>query len=140
LDSYIFYDGSHFTIYTNPDDVLFPADDAATQAGGRWRMATKAEWEQLLGDCTWEWNDVYKGRVVKSKIAGFTDRYIFLPAAGGRSETSLKDGSKMGRYWSASKAFPSEHSAFDILFDSGDFLTGGGESRYFGRSIRPVCD
>lgn len=42
----------------NPDDktVLDPEDDAAYIAfGGRWRMPTKEEWQELIANCDVEW-------------------------------------------------------------------------------------
>ena len=64
--------------------MLEPEDDAAhVKWGGSWRMPTKAEWDELRENCTWTWmtvNGVNGFRISGSK-PGYTDRYIFLPAA-----------------------------------------------------------
>ena len=36
--------------------ILDPEDDVAhVKWGGKWRMPTAEEWEELMEDCTWEW-------------------------------------------------------------------------------------
>ena len=48
------------------------------------RLATKAEWNELLDYCTWEWTekDGKTGYLITSNIDGYMDRSIFLPASG----------------------------------------------------------
>ena len=48
------------------------------------RLATKAEWNELLEYCTWEWTekDGKTGYLITSNIDGYRDRSIFLPASG----------------------------------------------------------
>ena len=64
------------------------SDDAArANWGGSWRMPTDAEMTELREQCTWTWttqNGVY-GYKVTSKKSGYTNKSIFLPAAGYRS-------------------------------------------------------
>ena len=41
-------------------DTLEPGDDAARQLNGEgWRMPTAAEWQELMDNCTWTWNEDY---------------------------------------------------------------------------------
>lgn len=129
----------------DPDDrtVLDPADDAAhVILGGDWRMPTETEWKELLINCTWEWTDNYNtmnvaGYIVTSKKEGYADRSIFLPAAGYRTNTYLYDGSR-GLYWSSS-LYESLSNYARILNFSSDSHGTSISSRYYGRSVRPVC-
>ena len=64
--------------------TLEPSDDAATvKLGGAWRMPTDAEWQELIDNCIWTWITINKveGYKVQSKKTGYTDNWIFLPAA-----------------------------------------------------------
>ena len=93
---------------TNSDalkTVLDPEDDAAhVNWGGSWRMPTKAELYELRTNCTWTWTTIngIKGYKVQSNKSGYTDRWIFLPAAGCRSGTFLRSVGSYGLYWSSS--------------------------------------
>ena len=127
--------------------VLDPEDDVAhVKWGGSWRMPTKAEWDELKNNCIWTWYDSgntefggVPGYKVTSNLSGYTDRYIFLPAAGGRYGTSLTAlGWSCGRYWSSSLYTGIPGSACYFLdFDSGYHGTFS-SSRYLGFSVRPV--
>ena len=131
--------------------VLDPEDDVAhVKWGDSWRMPTKAEWDELLNNCTWTWyvsgNTEFggvPGYKVTSNLSGYTDRYIFLPAAGERSYTSLDDGGPVGHYWSSSLRTDYPIFAYDLYFNSGNHDTNnrytGNYSRYNGFSVRPVC-
>ena len=143
--------GDTFTKYTGSDKTVLDAtDDAATVNWGiAWRMPTLEEMKELLNNenCTWEWqaagNTTFGGVAgykVTSKKAGYTDKYIFLPAAGGRYGTDMRDGAgSWGRYWSSSLYAGSPMSADDLYFDSevkawwGDYY-----DRCYGHSVRPV--
>lgn len=126
--------------------ILDPEDDAAhVNWGGSWRMPTKAEWQELIDNCTWTWTtqNGINGYKVTSNKAGYTDKFIFLPAAGYRDESVLNDVGSRGGYWSSSlgeniiKAF-----VYYLLFYSDSHkLSGnypGDEFRSDGRSVRPV--
>ena len=69
--------------------VLEPNDDAAhVNWGGTWRMPTEAEWRELSYNYTSTWTSNFKGsgvtgRIITSNKDGYTDKSIFLPAAGG---------------------------------------------------------
>ena len=83
---------SYGTVDNKP--VLDAMDDAATVAlGGKWRMPTDEEWTELLNtdNCSWTWTSIdgVNGYKVQSKKSGYTDNWIFLPAAGYRLDTIL---------------------------------------------------
>ena len=126
--------------------VLDPEDDVAhVKWGGSWRMPTNAEQVELLNSCTWTWyssgNSEFNGVAgykVTSNKSGYTDRSIFLPAAGFRLDTSLYSAGELGGYWSSSLSTDSPYLAQGLNFHSDDhFTTYNFRSR--GRSARPVC-
>ena len=85
--------GSFFSEWTNTPyntstNILLPTRDAAfVNWGGNWRMPTETEMRELIDNCTWTWQADYNnsgknGYLVTSTKFGYTDRSIFLPAAG----------------------------------------------------------
>ena len=139
--------GDTFTKYTGSDKtVLDAADDAATANwGGDWRMPTLDEQKELLDNCTWKWqaagNTAFGGVAgykVTSKKAGYTDKYIFLPASGYRRDATLGLAGSYGYYWSATLYADGAEFACDLGFGSG-FQGWYGGSRYDGQAVRPVC-
>ena len=121
------------------------ADDAARQKlGGRWRTPTDAEWTELRENCTWIWTDNYNGtgvagRIVTSNVEGYKDKSIFLPAAGYRYNTNLYRAGSNGTYWSSSLRTDYPSRAYDVGFYS-DAVFRYDDYRYYGRSVRPVCE
>ena len=126
---------------TDNKTVLEAADDAArANWGGSWRMPTDAELTELHEQCTWTWttqNGVY-GYKVTSKKSGYTNKSIFLPAAGSRNDGSLNSAGSGGHYWSSSLYTDSPHSARRVSFYS-DIVLRYRDYRYYGFSVRPVC-
>lgn len=127
--------------------TLDPEDDVAHVIwGGKWRMPTKQEMVELLDNCTWEWTTIngVNGYRVTSKKQGYTNRSIFLPAAGHALNLRYEYGSR-GSYWSSTieplndgMGSLSCHSAAIIDFSSRHAVISYG-SRESGYSIRPVC-
>ena len=127
--------------------TLDPEDDVAHVIwGGKWRMPTKQEMVELLDNCTWEWTTLngVNGYRVTSKKQGYTNRSIFLPAAGHALNLRYEYGSR-GSYWSSTieplndgMGGLSCHSAAIIDFSSRHAVISYG-SRESGYSIRPVC-
>lgn len=77
--------------------VLDLCDDVAhVKLGGKWRMPTIEEWEELKNNCNWA-SSSSGGFIVTSKIPGYTNKFIYLP---------LKDTQdpyvKAAYYWSSS--------------------------------------
>ena len=124
--------------------VLEAMDDAATVAlGGNWRIPTDEEWTELRNtdNCSWTWItiDGVNGYKVQSKKSGYTDNWIFLPAAGCRYKDYLSLVGSLGFYWSSSldKSFP--HETYSMYFNSDEVIRGGPD-RSYGKSIRPVSE
>jgi len=104
-------------------------DDAArANWGGKWRMPTQAEKEELINNCTCTWTtqNGVNGYIVTSKTNGNS---IFLPAAGQREGTSVYVGS-YGDYWLSSLNEYSPKYACRLYFYSGSV----GEFYYSGRN------
>ena len=114
------------------------SDDAArANWGGSWRMPTDAEWTELREQCTWTWTaqNGKNGYKVTSKTNGNS---IFLPAAGYRDDSSLYDAGSYADYWSSSLDTDGPSSACGLYFDSGSVYRYN-VNRYYGLSVRPVC-
>ena len=117
--------------------VLDPEDDVAqVNWGGSWRMPTRAEWEELRANCTWRWRTVngVQGMRVTSKMPGYTDRSIFLPAPGHRSGKVISQAGTYGCYWS-SNLYVSESSTF--ANNAWGFFFG---DYYYGDNVNPRCN
>ena len=113
------------------------SDDAAhANWGGKWRMPTKAEFDELESNCTWSWTTQggTEGYKVTSKKNGNS---IFLPAAGLRRGSSADGVGSNGNYWSSSLYTDLPYSAWFMFLDSGDHSMYS-FYRYYGRSVRPV--
>ena len=114
------------------------SDDAArVNWGGKWRMPTRAEQDELRNNCTWTWTtqNGINGCKVTSKTNG---NCIFLPAAGYRGGTSVYDVGSRGYYWSSSLGEYYPNNAYYLYFGSGD-VDWGGNYRHYGRTVRAVC-
>ncbi len=120
--------------------TLESSDDAATANwGGKWRMPTSAEQDELRTECTWTWTTLngVKGYKVTSKAEGNTN-YIFLPAAGCRYDSSLYDAGSHGYYWSSSLRSDYPSRACRLYFNL-DIYGWSIDKRSNGHSVRPVC-
>ncbi len=119
--------------------VLDLEDDVAhVKLGGSWRMPTKAEWAELLENCTWTWTtqNGVNGRLVTAS----NGNSIFLPAAGYRDGTNFSDVGSRGYYWSSSLLTDYPYFAWYVDFFSGNVGRRYDGSRYDGFSLRPVSE
>ncbi len=126
----------------NPDGktTLELEDDAAhVHWGGSWRMPTYEEFQELVGNC-----DIVltsekgiDGFRCTSKVPGFTDKSIFLPAAGSRIGSSMPIYSSPAcNFWSSSLYSYNPRDAYILYIHSGSL--GWTTSRDEGLTIRPV--
>ena len=72
-------------------------------------------------------------------MEGYIDKSIFLPAAGCRYDSSLYEAGSGGYYRSSSLNTDDPDAAWYVYFDSGYVYRGSYLSRYFGYTVRPVC-
>lgn len=119
--------------------VLLNEDDAASvNWGGKWRMPTNKEMEELEQSCLWEQtiNDGVKGW----EVTGPNGKTIFFPSAGRYIDTSIDSKGSMGEYWSSTLFEDMHECACIFVFSNG--IKGVGthfEYRERGLPIRPVC-
>ena len=124
----------------SPDNkfLLDPEDDVAhVKLGGRWRMPTSAEWQELRIKCTWTWTT--SNGISGREVTGPNGNSIFLPAAGDWYGTSRYNAGSYGNYWSSSLYTSSSGYAWGVYFYSSD-VYGSSSYRYFGQSVRPVSE
>ena len=144
--------------FTDKKIILDPEDDVAhVKWGGSWRMPTYAEWEELLSNCTWEWKSIFDlefdgiaGYKVTSKMEGYKDHFIFLPAAGYNVVNYTESYYSCCNYWSSSlymdrpRQMTYNSYAGSSLYAYGlNFYSSGDNAsfacRFLGQPVRPVC-
>ena len=147
--------------FTDTKNTLDLSDDAAyVNWGGKWRMPTKVQQDELRNECYWVWTECYNGSNVKGYIVykaqtssdkgqkiykdgtpsssyKLSDAHIFLPAAGYRSDGVLRSAGSYGSYWSSSLRAGSLYPAWDVVFGSGG-VGSSYDGRCYGQSVRAV--
>ena len=119
--------------------TLDASDDVArVKWGGSWRMPTKEEIEELRDKCKWE-GDVLNG-VNGVRVTGLNGNSIFLPTAGYRRGNDLRYEGSEGHYWSASLVEGGCLNAWDFYFYNNGVHSMDYNYRFYGRSVRPVCE
>lgn len=110
-------------------------DVAAKSWGGKWRMPTRAEMEELRTKCTWTWvTSPITGYKVTSKKNG---NFIYMPAWGRFVGKSHIEDHKAGYYWTSTPCAGGHTSAYRLdLSPRGTNLLEG--NRRDGCNIRPV--
>ena len=125
---------------TDFKDYDYVDDVARVILGGHWRTPTDEEFAELIDNCAWEWttlNDI-NGYRVTSKVSGYTDRWIFLPAGATRYQGG---GGKVGDYgcfWASSIRANSPEVAYHLYITPSVFVNGDDDNRFNGLSVRPV--
>ncbi len=134
--------GAGLTKYVEVDGdkvSLEYADDAASvHLGEKWRIPTRAEFDELIDMCTCMWDEFngIQGMRFTSNING---NWIFLPAAGRRVSSMMNNSGTNGYYWSSTLSSTRNSKALYLSFADGyrDIVES---DRMYGRSIRPVYD
>ena len=117
--------------------ILDLKDDAAhANWGGTWRMPTFDEFTELQTKCSWKWTT--QNGVTWQKVTGPNGNSIFLPAAGYRYDSSFSHAGSSGYYWSSSLYTGSPLYGWYLYFNPSNFYMNY-NSRYYGRSVRAVC-
>ena len=149
---------------TDNKTTLDPEDDAAAYNwGGKWRMPTRIQQDELLSECYWVWTSNYNNSNVKGYIVykakapsdngkkiysgdtpsssySLSDAHIFLPFAGCRYNGGLSGAGARGHYWSSSLDTDLQYGAWGVLLHS-DYVYrhyGSDNIRYYGQSVRAV--
>jgi uncharacterized protein (TIGR02145 family) len=99
-------------------------------------MPTATEFQELYDNTDNEWTAIngVNGRKFMKKSDHSV--YVFFPAAGGGSRTSLGSRGSYGLYWSSS--LDSADYGYDLLFYSSDVTPPSYNYRYVGCSVRAV--
>ena len=138
-------------------------DAAAANWGGKWRMPTKAQQDELRNQCYWVWTDNYnnsnvegyivykaknsddKGKKISKKNGtpsssySLSDAHIFLPAAGHRIGGDLHFAGHHGYCWSSSLDTDMPSNAWMVDFISNGYVNFDSDDRSWGLSVRAVC-
>jgi len=126
--------------YIDSTGNLVAAHDAGTaHLGSPWRMPTDAELSNLVSHCTTAWTTTngVSGMLVTG-TGCYTNRSIFLPAAGYGRDSNFVDVGSVGGYWSSLPHLDFSNKAWYLLFDSNYFFKEDYLNRCDGRSVRPV--
>ncbi|MBR6251553.1 MAG: fimbrillin family protein [Bacteroidales bacterium] len=147
---------------------LDDADDVAVQTwGGKWKMPTTEQQQELISECYWVWTNTYNAKSVngyivykaknasdKGQYSGYTpsdeydvtsDAHIFLPTAGYGGISDVIFVSTYGVYWSRSLYTSSAYGAYGsddayvLDFTSSHVFRNNHSNRNYGRSVRAVC-
>lgn len=133
-DNYLYYkNGKYLNIGADISGTQY--DVARAKWGGKWRIPTKDEVEELVDNCKYEWTTL--NGVKGGKFTGPNGNSIFFPAAGYRWDGDLYDSGEYGNFWSSSQHPDYSGFAYGLGFYSGG--TGwSSDDRGQGQSVRPV--
>ena len=114
-------------------------DVAASQWGEGWRMPTKADFDELLHYCNWDYvqKDGIWGSEITSTING---KAIFLPVTGYKDGTKHLDASGNGMYWTSTPYRDQWNSGAHMYQFGGALGEVSIAERCSGFAIRPVAD
>ena len=124
--------------FTDNLTILEAADDAAYAAWhGVWRMPTKAEIQELITYCDWEWDAKNYGYSVSRN-----GKSIFLPAGGTFVGKDVMGEGTYGMYASSELITTNPNYAYELSFFNMGWTEGwtaARRPRQYGRTVRPVC-
>lgn len=123
-------------------EVLEVTEDAASANwGGLWRIPTKAEFDELLTNCSWTWKTPSDGYSHNGYLVSATNgNSIFLPAAGYRDGTNLFNDGCGGNYWSSCLGTDTYSCmAWSLCTEDNVHLMIDAFHRNYGLVVRPVC-
>ena len=130
--------GSEWIFTGDNRGTLLKEDDAAhALLGGLWHIPTAEQWQELIDNCTWKWNEDYGENVwvVTSKKNGAS---IILPAVGWRTDDKLNERYNFSAYWSSSIFEYDPTNARCLFFGGANAPKTYQLLRSYGLSIRPV--
>ncbi len=114
-------------------------DAARANWGGRWRMPTKAECDELVRNCALEWG-MLNGVVGMLFTSRRNGNSLFLPAAGRHLNASTYGAGEYGRYWASNPDTHNAQRACGLYFEAGDSVGTDWYNGYNGCSVRPVIE
>lgn len=120
--AYLF--GTTHGVILFPDNYIHPTDVAAPTG------------VNATDNTSWNANTYNAADWAKMEAAGA----VFLPAAGLRDESSVSDVGAYGHYWSSSPRPTYVYSAYNVRFHSDNVRLAYDDFRYYGFSVRLVCE
>ena len=134
-NTYIHCDGNLNSMHEIGKNICGTQFDVAhVKWGGKWKMPTTDQFEELKEYCIFKFESDYYGFEVTSKINGNS---IFLPTDGIGDDNNFVSGAI---YWTGN--VDGKYDAYGLNLpddaDYDDYIDIGGERRYLGGSIRPV--
>ena len=110
--------------------------------GGSWHIPHFNDIIELYERCSWKWTSYkgVKGYRLTSKINGYTESSIFLPAAGLFLGSQIINKGYAGYYWTSALYRLNSEKALSSVFDSNIIIRCLPNVRFAGLCIRPVCD
>ena len=130
---------SNFSKYNSSDNktVLDLEDDAVHAAlGGNWKMPTYEDWQELYNNTERQWTQI--NGINGYKCTASNGNYIFLPAAGSGSGSSLNYEGSNSNFWTSSLSSVGPGNAFSCYFSSSWFSPDLSYTRYNGFSVRGI--
>ena len=119
-------------------------DVAKVKWGGKWRIATQSEFQELISACVWVWEE--RSGKYGYKVTGPSGNSIFLPATGYRRGLSYYSSGK-GYYWTGTMRSNTSPYPYVLNFDqvhkglNTETVSGlAYPFKDFGCAIRPVRD
>ena len=126
-------------MYKHPYNTLETEEDDAAYVnmGGDWHMPSPTQIQELLDNTTNAWitQDGVNGRLFTSKSDPY--KSIFIPAAGGAWDGSVRYSGDYGYVWS-SKLSRYNSNGQVLHFDSSNVSLDYACLRYYGVSVRGV--
>ena len=123
-----------------PNGILAKGYDAATQImGSDWRMPTETDLQEMISNTSVGWVKDFNGSGVNGwqfVSRADTSKYIFMPAAGYRSDSS-NDQNISVNIWTSSLNVSQHSEAQYLNADSEDWYILS-DLRYRGHSVRGV--
>ena len=136
-DTYQFYSSVTNTYKSLGNICGTKYDVAHVKWGGKWRMPSNDEFQELIDNCSYTWT-TYNG-VNGVKFTGPNGNSIFLPAGSCQYDTSVGSLGSFGNYWSGDENPTYSFHARELYFASYQVITRY-YSKDYGRKVRPVQD
>ena len=122
--------------YSGTENPLALSADTAVQVlGGSWHMPTKAQFEELTANTTYEWTTI--NGVNGRKFTAQNGNYVFFPAAGFWSDGTHYGVGGGGNYWSSTPC--DSDNSYSLAFDDENMYVDGGQ-KAGGCSVRGVVN
>jgi hypothetical protein len=112
-------------------------DVARARWGGKWRMPTSDEMNELIKNCKWEM--AVKSGTNVYKVTGKNGKVIYLPAGGYVRGKLWHNRGSYGMYRSSTYDQEHEPGAYYMIF-SADTIAVYSSYRSMGMNVRPVMD